>query len=409
MLSATEYLTGAGGYFGADPEFFFERRTFTGKQRIIGSDQIIPENGLRRFPNTPTAKSGFYRDGVQVELHPMPQSCRANMGNDIQECFKLLKAHLTKNHKDVGICLDPAVMIDKRTFDGMSSELKKLGCMPSKNLYKKDADVGVDGEHYRVRSAGGHIHLGLIGDPYYPAPPPPPGQDRVLSWFEKIPHAHERMVVLMDIIVGNTCVLIDRDPKNAERRKVYGRAGEYRTPKHGVEYRTLSNFWLWSYPLMSLVMGLTRLAVNVLYTSTTGSMTYNSALRAYDSAPPKWDPERKLLESINQEEIITAINTNDFNLALKNYAKLKEFISLHHGVGNTGLYAESTYNPGGGSLDRFDYFVEMVEKHGLKHFWNHDPMAHWCEKSEGHGCGIETFLNSIKRPVIITVPESIAS
>ena len=71
-------------------------------------------------------------------------------------------------------------------------------------------------------------------------------------------------VKILDIVVGNTCVIMDRAPSQVERRKVYGRAGEYRLPAHGIEYRTLSNFWLRSYQLTHLVFSLARFAINIL-------------------------------------------------------------------------------------------------------------------------------------------------
>lgn len=45
----------------------------------------------------------------------------------------------------------------------------------------------------------------------------------------------------MDFFLGIPSLLLDNDK---ERRKLYGKAGAYRTPHYGVEYRTLSNFWM---------------------------------------------------------------------------------------------------------------------------------------------------------------------
>jgi hypothetical protein len=42
------------------------------------------------------------------------------------------------------------------------------------------------------------------------------------------------------------------------RRVFYGRAGEYRLPTYGIEYRVLSNFWLCAPPIAHLVLDLAR-------------------------------------------------------------------------------------------------------------------------------------------------------
>ena len=77
---------------GCDPEFFFLNE----KRQVIGSEKVLPEKGLRAEGNS----YGYYDhdtdplfviDGVQAELHPYPDTCRALLGNDIRECFKTLR------------------------------------------------------------------------------------------------------------------------------------------------------------------------------------------------------------------------------------------------------------------------------------------------------------------------------
>jgi hypothetical protein len=145
----------------------------------------------------------------------------------------------------------------------------------------------VDPEKYRIRSAAGHIHLGDAS-----------GSTTSSQWAAL--HSPDRLVPILDIIVGNTCVLLDRDPGNVERRRVYGRAGEYRTPPYGIEYRVLSNFWLRSYSLMSFVMSLSRFAVGLL-TAT----IHNGGRKGVNY-------EAELLKLVNMDDIRRAINENDF-------------------------------------------------------------------------------------------------
>src|SRR5690606_5853835 len=72
------------------------------------------------------------------------------------------------------------------------------------------------------RTCGGHIHIG------YDSP------DFIVS--EDIVHA-------MDTVLGLESINLDKDDR---RREMYGKAGCFRVKDYGVEYRTLSNFWLQS-------------------------------------------------------------------------------------------------------------------------------------------------------------------
>lgn len=339
--------TSASITFGCDPELFFT----TKDGKVIGSEKVIPE----AMPTSSINAKGIVQDGVQVELNPRPCWCRANIGNEISAIMKKLKEHLA-TMPDVSACFNGVVEVDAKELRSLSEKSRTLGCAPSMNVYDKGASVSVK-KGYRKRSAGGHIHLGI---------------NKELA-------AHpDSLAVLMDIFVGNTCVLLDRDPANAERRKVYGRAGEYRTPPHGFEYRTLSNFWLRAYPLMSFVFGLSRIAVNTLYSKHRPVITYDSS--------PIWDTEACIRTYVDIDKVRDAINNNDVELARSNYQGVREFIK-NHGNGYSGLYASN--------LDSFDYFIKMIDEKGLEFWFPEDPMDHWTiNYTEGHDRGWENFMST---------------
>lgn len=348
--------------FGCDPEFFFEKDGV-----IIGAEKVLPKSG--KIASTQMGGCEIVLDGVQAELHVQNSSCRANLSNYMQFAFKALRTHLSKM-PEVKAVFKGVVELDQRTLEGLSEKSRILGCAPSLNRYDQEAIVGVDGATYMKRSAGGHIHLGLGAPADYRGKPNPM-------------HAHrERLIPLLDILLGNTCVLIDRDPFAAERRKVYGRAGEYRLPAYGIEYRTLSNFWLRSYQLMSFVTGMARIAGSVLYTT----IMDESAWMVRNYGKRKWDAEGKLLSLVDMEKVIFAINTNDLALAQENFDAIRPFIAEH---GTAGYGTLSSTN-----LSAFDYFCKMVQEHGLEAWFSQDPLDHWCEKAEGHGSGWETFLST---------------
>jgi hypothetical protein len=341
--------------FGCDPEGFFQR-----DGGVIGAEKVIPDkNG---YPSL----NSIVLDGVQFEFNPSPSHCRALLANDISRSFKTLKKHLSEM-KGVTASFNRAVVeISKEGLDSLSEKAKVFGCMPSKNAYDVSATITANPATYLKRSAGGHLHFGLS---------------------KPVMEERERLVKLFDVLIGNTCVLIDRDPGAAERRKNYGRAGEYRLPKHGIEYRTLSNFWLQSYPLMSFVMGLGRLAIGVLHTTLYSRKEYYGC-----SAIIPWDAEGDLLKRVKIEDICKAINENDLTLAKKNFKGVKEFIK-EHVKATTSSYGEIH---GSGldesKLELFDFFCRKVQKFGLNYWFPKDPMDHWATLGEGHGIGWESFL-----------------
>jgi len=339
--------------FGCDPEFFFAAPD----GHVVGAETVLPDGGLKYNDravgtgsrNTTTYVDGggmVVIDGVQAEMHPHPNTCRANIVFEVAECFRTIKKQLDAK----GVCANfkGVVEVDQAVLDALSEAARKLGCSPSKNAYGLGSAelAAIDATTYRTRSAGGHLHMSgarCFGSP-------------------------ESTVEILDAIVGNTCVLLDRDPQMAERRRLYGRAGEFRTPKvdkgqgADLEYRTLSNFWLRSDKLMSFAFGLARLATSIIEAG------YAPNIKA----------------AVEREAIITAINTNDFDLARANFNKLRPLIEVmvpsFSGMASLPL--------GRGVMDPFDFFVDK----GLDHWFPGDPVARWCSFTEGHGHGWESFL-----------------
>ncbi len=339
---------------GCDPEFFFSK-----KNKAIGAEKFLPKNGLVYKKNTReqdgrhTAKglknSKIIIDGVQAELNPRPNTCRANLGNEISACFMELYEKIKE--KDIKCDFSQGLKITKKEMNSLSEQAKQFGCAPSQNAYKKKNEITIkDASKYMFRSAGGHIHLG--------------GDTEIIKKVYR--DNHKNLIQILDILLGNTCVLIDRDKSNIERRKVYGQAGEYRLPPHGLEYRTLSNFWLQSYQLMSFVTGLARQAVMIVITNN----------------------HKPFLKRINRKNIMTAINKNDKELAMKNFKKIIPLISTI-----------IPYNSDGYPLTKQNIkaFLHFIKK-DISHWFPEDPLHHWIHLPEGHDTGWETFIKEKVTP-----------
>jgi hypothetical protein len=360
-----------GVSLGCDPEIFLSREVGRVRKRksIIGSEVVIPEKGLAATNYYGNVEGSIVRDGVQVELHPAPTSCRANLSNSLQVIFRSLSQAVNeaanREGKSIKIDFTPVVRMSPGDLAKLSPPAQELGCKPSKNIYGRKF-IQKDGRKYLYRSAAGHIHIGS-------------------DMFKNKSVAPEDVIRFMDLVVGNTAVLIDRDSNAALRRKTYGRAGEYRTPSHGVEYRTLSNFWLHSYQLMSLVMGLTKIAVWL------GSRHYGSGKLGSAWNKNKECPAQIMMRHVDPERLETAINTNDYDLAMENYTQHVRPIFAELQTYDLGIQRTS--------VDDFDFFLKKIREaelagnqQPLNVWFKENPLEHWLAKPEGHGSGWESWL-----------------
>lgn len=359
---------------GCDPEFFFKRNG-----QVIGSEKVFPPEGIiyRHGITTMTAnRSGenkMIMDGVQVEVNPLASPCRETLSYNIGICFNNLKRRLDEINFDMSNPNDikkidnvetdfsRLVEVSQEEMDSLSGASKVFGCMPSFNAYgEKKAVSKVNPLEYRFRSAGGHIHIGNNGD----------------SNLRKALKKPKKFVPLLDVLVGNTCVLLDRDNGNIERRKVYGRAGEYRTPVYGVEYRTLSNFWLQSYPLMSFAMGMTRFALDV-----------------FASGKEFYQP---IMDAIDIKEVRQAINENDFELAYSNFSKIEPIILEM--VDAKLKVSPRDYPLTPKNINAFKHFIKM----GIDYWFPREGiLERWLKAVTGNrGYGWESYLlNTVKADI----------
>ncbi len=326
--------------FGGDPELFI---TLDGK--VVGSERAIAEDGLNsEFMDSMYSKGQIklIRDGVQVELNLPPTYCRSWFAMEVGTALKSLHKHIEAmkiSGKQFEVSFRQVVDVDRAELDALSKESRRLGCNISYNWYSPKATIGVDPDTYTKRSAGGHIHLGLP---------------------DNLKPERERLAPILDVLLGNTSVLIDRDLNAAERRLVYGRAGEFRLPRHGFEYRTLSNFWIRSKELVGLVLGLTRLAVYVLDTSTS-------------DGGGGWPADQVLMDLVKLRDIEKAINTNDLTLARSNFEGVKEFIRRHHPNRPASRHETGV---DGSLLEKFDIFIDGIDKDGIEKWFPGSPLTH---------------------------------
>lgn len=353
-------LANASPHLGTDPELFIARiGRKTGNRYVTGSEKVVPPGGI---PVGGGGHGSVERDGVQCELHPKAHHCRESLSVYLAGCLIALQTEISKK-PDLRIDFRRVVHVGEKELASLEPGNQVLGCMPSLNFYGT-MPLDVDGRVMRMRSGSGHFHIGsaLINNG---------ANAKATAVVEP-----NRLVPILDLVVGIPAVLLTRDTaeEEAKRRKYYGRAGEYRLPRHGLEYRTLSNFWLRSYQLYHLMAGQVRNALNICYTETLKQGTFglhNLDLAAATDLLKKFDPGA----------VSDAINTNDFKAAKHIFDdQVKPVLSRMH-IG-TGLDA-TTMRP-----------FENIVAWGPDKFWKDDPTAimnNWQTRSGGW----ESFSKSV--------------
>lgn len=109
-----------------------------------------------------------------------------------------------------------------------------FGCEPDYCAWTKEENKKPKPPHKFMRSAGGHVHVETKQDP-------------------------NTVVKQMDFFLSVPAVLMDY---GEERKQLYGKAGACRYKPYGVEYRTLSNFWIFNEDLIRWVWRNTERALN---------------------------------------------------------------------------------------------------------------------------------------------------
>jgi hypothetical protein len=117
-----------------------------------------------------------------------------------------------------------------------SPAAQQFGCEPDFNAWTGMRNPRPHSIDPNLRSCGGHVHIG--------------------SQLDKV-----QLIKACDVTLGLWSIIHDQDMK---RRDLYGKAGCFRPKKYGVEYRTLSNFWIQSESLMRDVYDRTHKAVKLV-------------------------------------------------------------------------------------------------------------------------------------------------
>lgn len=251
--------------FGTDPEFFL----VDGEGKFRSASEVFKKKGEEEgyLYNKDNHYSYLlpqaFRDGFSMELNTTAHACRANLSNEVMNALKYIEnAYLPKGWSLSTLACIPVELDYLKT---LPDDVQKFGCEPSLNAYEdgKPFLPEVNGRKHPWRYAGGHLHFGLDGV--------------ILNYIKEIerkklpfgvaykeyqrlldPKEAIKIVKLFDLTIGLPLSLIFSSKDEFQRRQLYGRAGEYRMQKWGIEYRVPSPK-VWNHIIIpQMVLGVGR-------------------------------------------------------------------------------------------------------------------------------------------------------
>lgn len=217
---------------GADPEVFVAEQG-----RFVSAHNLI--EGTKQNPY-PVKDGAVQVDGMALEFNIDPCSNEWEFTKKMQSVSDQL-AGMIGDRKFITDC---SVFFEDNDIKDVPAYNLELGCMPDFNGYTLEENPMPDAS-MNMRTAGGHIHIG--------------GFHTENEWDMKHFALAGNLARAMDRHVGIYSLLWDKDDK---RRSLYGKAGAFRSKTYGMEYRTLSNAWIFSKDLISFVYQQTKKAID---------------------------------------------------------------------------------------------------------------------------------------------------
>lgn len=332
---------------GTDPEMF-----------VMKGKTVIPAfDFLGEKPKILTQTPKAYWDGFQAEYNTQPSSCLAwqidNIRNgmyDLHNQAKKIGGKLTIKSV-VGVPLSKLAKLPK--------DKTEFGCTPSLNAYGEAMPIP-DGKDVNFRMAGGHLHLGSTALMRH-------GKDA--ANLENTDILITNVIKSLDRTLGVLSVALFYGLEDKRRRSLYGRAGEYRTPKHGIEYRVLSNAWMVHPVTANLIFELARVIAGTTIEGKLRGKRYN------------------FLEDMNttDEEVQDIINNLDIR-------KARTYIKQHENLFKAMLLKVTLYP---GLVDQWYNLIlrgvstRLRKDHSLEKAWCLE--GGWVNHNESEGRNIKRF------------------
>jgi len=207
-------INGKNYTIGADPEIFMGHNG-----QFVSAHNAVP--GSKAMPHY-VDKGAVQVDGMALEFNIDPADNFDQFQDNLDTVQEILKEMIGENE----FLNTVSVNFDEKFMEGIPSSALELGCSADYDGWTMNETPKPDAKEM-MRTAGGHIHIGgfFSEDPFRP--------DHYIK--------SARLARILDYTLGVYSILWDKDDK---RRSMYGKAGSFRPKSYGMEYRTLSNKWI---------------------------------------------------------------------------------------------------------------------------------------------------------------------
>jgi hypothetical protein len=136
-------------------------------------------------------------------------------------------AHFVQNNLDMYLTDIASHEYTREELESFDQTAFVFGCNPDYNI-RNGRRNRMPRARQGLRTAGAHVHFGW---------------DHMDGIKYDMPELQRRVGTMCDYMLGLESLILDPDTR---RRDLYGKAGAVRLKEYGVEYRSLSNFWIFS-------------------------------------------------------------------------------------------------------------------------------------------------------------------
>lgn len=260
---------------GSDPEIFV-----TKKDGTPWGASTTGCKGTKKNPDK-TPYGAIQVDGLALEFNTNP----CDTVQDWIDVHYTALEHVSEVAAQNDLILNNESRLDFTDYIesvGATEEELLFGCDPDFNADTMAENTMPDNDgSIKFRTTGGHVHIGMGN------------WGELCGGDDKIAHMMaSKIVFICDAILGLRSVLMD---SGEARKELYGKAGAYRIKPYGVEYRTLSNYWIFDEAEMTFI-----------YDALMGILSDDGEFEKISE-----------FATHNRADIVKAINENDKQLAAK--------------------------------------------------------------------------------------------